>query len=74
MPAILHAHGGGYILDSAAGSGAANRPSARAGIPVERHGYPGAYHGFEMAGDTSKGRRFRADCRAALKDAFQVQV
>jgi acetyl esterase/lipase len=46
------------------------RHLSRAGVPVELHVYPGAYHGFRMAGDTALLRRYLNDCRAALAGAL----
>jgi acetyl esterase/lipase len=47
------------------------RRLGRAGVPVEFHVYPGAFHGFRMAGDTALHRRYLADVRAALAGAFR---
>jgi triacylglycerol lipase len=46
---------------------------ARAGVPVELHVYPGAYHGFELAADSSVAVRAETDRRAALGRAFALQ-
>jgi acetyl esterase/lipase len=43
------------------------RRLTRAGVPMELHVYPGAYHGFPMVGDTGVGLRFERDCRDALR-------
>lgn len=47
------------------------RRLGRAGVPVELHVYPGAFHGFRMAGDTAVHRRYLADVRGSLAAAFQ---
>lgn len=46
------------------------RRLTRGGVPTELHVYPGAYHGFELAGETAVSRRYAADYRAALQVAF----
>ena len=46
------------------------RRLTRAGVPVELHVYPGAYHGFEAAGDTHTARQAQRNIVEALKDAF----
>lgn len=46
------------------------RRLTRAGVSTELHVYPGAYHGFQMAGDSRIARRAEADIREALEDAF----
>jgi acetyl esterase/lipase len=40
--------------------------ASSSGVPIECHVYPGAVHGFDLMGDTSLGRQFAADKRAAL--------
>jgi len=45
------------------------RRLTRAGVPVELIVYPGAYHGFHMAGDTELHRRYTRDVLTALKAA-----
>ncbi|WP_254514701.1 alpha/beta hydrolase [Novosphingobium sp. G106] len=42
----------------------------RAGVPVEVIVYPGAYHGFPMAGATALNRRYERDIREALVNAL----
>lgn len=42
----------------------------RAGVAVELHVYPGAFHGFELAADASVSRRAEAERREALARAF----
>lgn len=46
------------------------RRLTRAGVPVELIVYPGAYHGFSMAGDTALQRRYTCDVEAALAAAL----
>lgn len=43
---------------------------AAAGVPVELHVYPGAYHAFEMNTEADVARRAEADRRRALARAF----
>ncbi len=43
---------------------------ARAGVPVEAHVYPGAFHGFDAAPDAAVSGAFRADWQRALRHAF----
>jgi len=50
------------------------RRLGRAGVPVELHVYPGAFHGFRMAGDTAVHRRYLADVRGSLAAAFRRDV
>lgn len=42
----------------------------RAGVPTELHVYPGAYHGFEAAGDAEIVRRAHHNSMAALRRAL----
>jgi len=50
------------------------RRLARAGVPVELHVIPGAYHGFQVAGkDTPQARALRRWKRDALHRAFTVE-
>ncbi|MDB5475121.1 MAG: arylesterase [Phenylobacterium sp.] len=42
----------------------------RAGVPVELHVFPGAFHGFDVAPDVDVSKRARRDSRAALKRAL----
>lgn len=42
----------------------------RAGVPVELHVYPGAFHGFELAAEAAVSKRAEAERRAALARAF----
>jgi acetyl esterase/lipase len=42
----------------------------RAGVPVELHVYPGAFHGFDMVVQADVSRRFERDSRAALRRAL----
>jgi acetyl esterase/lipase len=46
------------------------RRLARAGVAVELQLYPGAVHGFQMAGESELGRRYHRDCRDALAAAL----
>jgi acetyl esterase/lipase len=46
------------------------RRLARAGVPVEFHVWPGAYHGFELAADAALTRRALDERIAALTRAF----
>lgn len=46
------------------------RRLTRAGVPVELLVYPGAYHGFQMAGDSDINRRYERDIREVLANAF----
>jgi acetyl esterase/lipase len=48
---------------------------AQAGVAVEFHLYPGAYHGFELLNPTSEiGKQARNEYVQALKKAFQPQT
>ena len=47
------------------------RRLTRAGVPTELHVYPGAYHGFQLAGPTAVTRRFQRDCYEALSEALR---
>lgn len=42
----------------------------RAGVTTELHVYPGAFHSFQRAGQTSLARRLRDDYRQALEAVF----
>ncbi len=42
----------------------------RAGVPVELHVYPGAFHGFELAAEAEVSVRAEAERRAALRRSF----
>jgi acetyl esterase/lipase len=46
------------------------RRLATAGVPIELHVYPGAYHGFRMAGQAAITLRSRDDAVAALAKAL----
>lgn len=41
-----------------------------AGVPVEMHVYPGAYHGFDVLPDAPPVRQFKRDAVAALRKAL----
>jgi triacylglycerol lipase len=43
---------------------------AAAGVPVEAHVYPGAYHGFDGVPDAAVAAEFRAHCRRFLRRVF----
>jgi acetyl esterase/lipase len=43
----------------------------RAGVPVELHVYPGAYHGFQLAGDAAVTRAANRDSLEALRRALR---
>ena len=48
---------------------------ARAGVPVELHVYPGAFHGCEgLAPSATLSQRMVADRRQALKRALHPEV
>jgi acetyl esterase/lipase len=47
------------------------RRLARAGVPVELHVYPGAYHGFSRAADARVTRAYVRDHSQALQRAFE---
>lgn len=42
----------------------------RAGVPVELHVYPGAYHGFDLSPDAIVAKQARRDSLAALRRVF----
>jgi acetyl esterase/lipase len=44
----------------------------RAGVPTELRVYPGAYHAFDLAGDTRIVRAFYRDCREALGNMLAI--
>jgi acetyl esterase/lipase len=46
------------------------RRLTRAGVPVELHVYPGAFHGFGLVGETALSRRARHDELEALRFAL----
>jgi acetyl esterase/lipase len=48
------------------------RRLARAGVPVELHVYPGAYHGFSRAADARVTRAYVRDHTQALRRAFET--
>lgn len=43
---------------------------ARAGVPIELHVYPGAFHGFDVAADTRLGKALKRDIETALGRAL----
>ena len=45
---------------------------ARAGVPLELHVYPGAFHAFDMAEYADVSQRFKRDLLAGLKSALAV--
>jgi acetyl esterase/lipase len=48
------------------------RRLVRAGVPVELHVYPGAYHGFSRAADARVSRAYVRDHTRALQRAFEL--
>ena len=46
----------------------------RAGVPVELHVYPGAYHGFQWAAEAQVSQTAARDSRAALARALKPQA
>jgi triacylglycerol lipase len=48
------------------------RRLTRAGVPVELHVYPGAFHGFEMAAAAALTLRSQKDSLEALRRALGV--
>jgi acetyl esterase/lipase len=46
----------------------------RAGVTVELHVWPGAYHGFELATESSVAKRAEIERRQALKRAFTIAL
>jgi len=49
------------------------RRLSRAGVPVELHVYPGAFHAFEMVQTAAVTQRSRRDSKDALRRAFQAR-
>ncbi|MBV8716492.1 MAG: alpha/beta hydrolase [Chloroflexi bacterium] len=50
------------------------RRLTRAGVPVELHVYPGAYHGFSRASNARVSHAYRRDLTNALRRAFELSA